>query len=234
MGSRSAAASPTRIHASSVLVTILVIGALSMLVPPRTASAAVPLPAGVYQVQLGSRLVTIEAGSDGRAGLDVPEDVVVQLSFDEDGRVLNAALVSTPTGSFDVLIDTFGSGAYRVRVDEQQNLRIDLTHNDVVRTVAACSPSGLVTAAVGLPNHGTTVSHAASGMHASYAVTNPVDGRSMTVDADFRSLEGARDFCDTVRLELPTAEEIRALVAETQAGALGPDAARAATDVVDD
>ncbi len=225
---------PTRIHASSVLLTFLVIVGLAMLVPPRGASASAPLPAGVYEVQLGSRLVTIEAELDGDAALDVPEDVVVRLSFDQDGRVLGAVVISTPTESFDVVIETFGSGAYRARVDRQQNLRVDLRDDQVVREVAACTPSGLVAATVGLPNHGTTVSQAASGMDTTLTVRNPVDGRTTEVRADFRSLAGARAYCEAVQLAVPSVEEIRAFVAEGRAAGLGPEAARAAAAAADE
>ncbi len=234
MGSRSAAASPTRIHASSVLVALLVIVLVSMLAPPRAASAAMPLPAGTYEVQLGSRLLTIEAAADGRAELEVPEDVVVQLSFDEHGNVLNEAVVTTPTGTFGVAIHLFEAGAYRVRVDARQNLRIDLADDLVTSTVAGCTPSGLVAATVGLPNHGTTVSQAASGMRTTYTVTDPVHDVVSTIDADFRTLGGARAYCDAVQLAVPTVEEIRAFVAERRARALGnPEAAEKAAAAAD-
>lgn len=234
MGASPVAESPTRIHASSVLVAMLVIMIVSMLAPPRSASAATPLPAGTYEVQLGSRLLTIEAATDGRATLDVPEDVVVKLSFDGSGRVLNEALVTTPTGTFEVAIEVFGSGSHRVRVDARQNVRIDLTDDLVMSTVATCTPSGLVAATVGLPNHGTTVSQAASGMHSTYTVSDPVDDVTTSVVADFRTLRGAREYCDAVELAVPTVEEIRAFVAEQRARALGhPAAAEAAAEVAD-
>lgn len=222
----------TRLRASSILVMVLVIAVTSMLAPPRSASAEAPLPRGVYEVQLGSRLVTIEADDDG-TDLRVPEDVIVRLSFDDEGRVLNQATIRTPTGSFDVEIDTFEAGAYRVRVDEQQNVRVDLADDPVTRTVAACTPSGLVAATIGLPNHGTTVSHAASGMDTTYTVDNPVDDTIATVSADFRTLDGARTYCDTVALVAPTPQEIRAFVAEGRARALDPAAARAAEEAAD-
>lgn len=216
---------PPRIHASSVLVMILGITLAMMLLPPRTANADEPLPAGTYEVQLGSRLLTIEAAADGGAEIAAPDDVVVQLSFDEHGNVLSRAVVTTPTRSYDVSIILGDAGAYRVRVDEHQNLHVDLTDNAVVGTVAACTPSGLVAASVGLPNHGTTVSMAASGLREVFVVDNPVSGTRTRVVADFRSRSGALAYCEDVQLAVPTVEELRAMVAEQRAANLGPEAA---------
>lgn len=215
---------PPRIHASSVIVMILGIALATMLLPARTASAVEPLPAGAYEVQLGSRLVTIEAAADGGAEITAPDDVVVQLSFDEHGNVLSRAVVATPTETYQVAFILGETGAYRVRIDEHQNLRIDLTDSSVVGIVAACTPSGLVAASVGLPNHGTTVSMAASGMRDVFVVDNPVDGTSTPVIADFSSRSGALAYCDDVQLAVPTVEELRALVAEQRAANLGPEA----------
>ena len=220
---------PPRAPAASVALTVLAVVCAFMLAPVSTAAAAEPLPAGVYELSIRAGEVAIVVDDDG-VTLAATDGLVAALRFDELGRVLDELTVTTDTSSYRVEIEVGPDGTY-VAVVEQLVGTDDTDHDEdaVVATVARCAPRGLVAQAMGLPNHGTIVSTAASGLPLEAEVTDPVTGATTPLRADFSSLAGAEEFCAQVDAVVPTLEEVRATL-EAQAAAARAELASAQQD----
>lgn len=201
---------PPRAPMASVAVTMVAIVGALLLAPMTSAAAAEPLPSGTYEITVGSGQVTVGVAADGTVSLTASDGLVVQLGFDEDGRALDEFTVISDILTYRVEVEIDDSGAYRARVDEQGTAG-DASEGlgAAVSTVARCAPTGIVARAVGLPNHGTIVSAAASGLVLEAEVTDPVSGEVTLVSADLSTLAGARDFCAQVDAAVPTLDEIR-------------------------
>lgn len=214
---------PQRTHALSVALCVFAITAGLALAPAPNAGAAEPLPAGAYRVEVGMSAIELEVDERGVPRVTSPDDLVVRLQFDADGRVLDELEVGAPTGSFLARVSHDGT-----RLVELDSTILD---GEAVSIVADCPVNGLVAEAVGMPNHGTVMSHAASGMRMTTMLSDPITGDVVRLDADFTDAAGARAYCARVDELVPSVEEIRALIAVRRAAARGDlDAARAAQE----
>lgn len=219
---------PPRAPAASVILTAMAVVSALLLAPVTSAAAAEPLPTGSYSVAVGGGQVTVEVAADGAVEIAASDGFVVLLAFDEGGRVLDEFTVSTDAVGYRVEVEVADDGSYSSYVRQQA---VEGPTDDVgriVSTVARCAPTGMVARAVGLPNHGTIVSAAASGLTLTAEVTDPVTGEVTTVRADFSTLVGAVDFCAQVDAAVPTLDEVReTLEAEAAAArAMRTDAAQ--------
>lgn len=206
---------PPRAPAASIVLTLAAIIAALVLAPATTASAAEPLPTGTYELSVDGGEVTLTVGADRSVTVSATDGLVVQLAFDELGQALDEFTVRSDETTYEVEIEVADDGTYAstVRADDDA----PGADGEVVSTVAQCTPSGLVAQAVGLPNHGTIVSAAASGLVLAVEVTDPLSGETTAIEGDFSSLEGAEAFCAEVAEAVPSIEEVRALLAEERA-----------------
>lgn len=207
---------PPRAPVASVLLTVAAIVAALVLAPATSASAAEPLPTGTYELSIDGGEATVTVGADRSVTVSASDGLVVQLAFDDQGRALDEFTVRSGETTYEVEVEHADDGSYSitVRADEVAG---DGADGAVVSTVAQCAPGGLVAQSVGLPNHGTLVSAAASGLSLSVVVTDPVTGQTTNIDGDFSSLEGAEAFCDALAAAVPSIDEIRATFAEERA-----------------
>lgn len=201
---------PARAPAASVVLTVMAIVTGLLLAPVTSARAAEPLPTGTYEVAVAGGEILLEVDADGDVALTASDGLVVQLDRDDDGRVLDEFTVTTDVGTYVIEIELEDDGTYAWSV-RQEPLTADgaTSLGDIVSTVAQCAPTGLVAQALGLPNHGSIVSTAASGLTFQAEVTDPIRETVTVVTADFSTLEGAESFCDQVEAAVPTLDEVR-------------------------
>lgn len=217
---------PPRAHGASILLTLAAFLAAIVLAPVTAASAAEPLPTGTYQLSIDGGEVTLTVAADRSVTVAASDGLVVRLAFDELGQALDEFTVRSGETTYEVEIAIADDGSYstRLRADDGDDGEPGI-EGEVVSTVAGCAPGGLVAQSVGLPNHGTLVSAAASGLALAVEVTDPVTGATTAIEADFSSVEGAEAFCAAIDAAVPSIAEVRAMLAEERAEAAADRAA---------
>ncbi len=203
---------PPRAPVASVLLTVAAIVAALVLAPVTAASAAEPLPTGTYELSVDGGTATVTVAADRSVTVSASDGLVVQLAFDDQGQALDEFTVRSGETTYEVEIEHAVDGSYSTTIRADGGAE-DSADGAIVSTVAQCAPGGLVAQAVGLPNHGTIVSAAASGLSLPVVVTDPVTGVTTDIDGDFSSLEGAEAFCAAIAAAVPSIDEVRATFA---------------------
>ena len=112
------------IRSPKFLVAALAVTVL-LLAPVTSASAAEPLPTGTYDVTVaddGFRVSVDEAGGVAVSGAD---EFVVDLRFDDDGRVLDTFTVTVGDTVYEVEVDVADDGSYSTTVTQEDVLGED-------------------------------------------------------------------------------------------------------------
>lgn len=234
--SADAAARPVSTHLASLLVIVCAV-ALALVLGPSSSAGAEPLSPGSYSIPVAGGVVTITVVDGEAPRLHASDGLVVRLSFDAQGRVLDEFTVLTADGPVSVELDagrgpTDGPTVTTARVPDELVATDGLdalaavtgasdTRATIVRTVAACTPRGAHAEAVGWPNHGTVLSAAASGL----PLEVPGAATGTPVRAELTTLADAETFCalaDSLG-EAPAEDQLPQDTPGTQSGAaVGP------------
>lgn len=100
-------------------VTIIGLVAALLLASVTGASAAEPLPTGTYEVTVGDQGVGVTVGEDGTVAVTGAEELVVELAYDDDGRVLDRFTVTVGETVHVVEITVAEDGTYTTTVTDQ-------------------------------------------------------------------------------------------------------------------
>ncbi len=93
------------------ILTAAVVASLTIL-PMSGAAAAEPLAVGAYDLVLDGKALSISIGEDGTPSIEAEDGLIVLLSYDELGRVLDVVRVETPDGAYELDVDVARDGSY--------------------------------------------------------------------------------------------------------------------------